>query len=180
VATLAQSNEPLPILKADETETTRLGQAFSDSRISIKVPNGIRKVNQASPPEYADAGIYTYAWTPSGDLPSLKSLSVTLLPPTKPSSETLDDFIDGLKTSMRKGFESVEFGEIQLGNFNGNEVRHGEFTAQASGESVVAYYLVGIDKLGTFSLTAMLPRAEATHEEIKAFRTSLLTFSRVQ
>lgn len=170
----------LPEWKAAPQTVAQLGAKFEDAHVSIQPPADLKRVEQPVPPELAERGIHSYAWTASGmvGVASPKNLSVTLTPYATPSSDALDKTIEGMQGSIKKGTEDANFGQVRSGRVNGFEARAGSFTAKIQGEKVIAYYLISIDPVGTYAVTAMLPEAEATPEAKRAFQTSLLTFRR--
>ncbi len=175
---LAQKKESLPDWKPDGAVVARLGERYQDARISIRPPSGLRKANRPDPPELAARGVFSYGWTPGGVVQSTKNLSVTLTPFARPSTDALDKTVQGMQNTIQSGLEDVQFGEVQRGRFGSIEARSGTFTALIAGDRIIAYYLIGIDKSGSFSVTAMLPYSEATPEETAAMKASMLTFHR--
>jgi hypothetical protein len=176
----AQIENPLPIWKAIEQDVAKLGEEFSDSKIRIRPPQNLKKVELETSPEIAKARITAYGWTPGGVFPSATNLSIALGPLGKPSSVDLDETIAGMKKSIERNSESIEFSEVKQGMFRGMEARSGSYTAQISDKRVRGFYLVGIDKAGTFAVSAMIPSVDATPEKIKLLRASMLTFKRAE
>jgi len=175
---LAQKKESLPNWKPDAAIVARLGERYQDARISIRPPSNLKKASRPDTPELEARGVYSYGWTPGGVVQSTKNLSVTLTPFARPSTDALDKTVQGMQKSIQSGLEHVQFGEVQRGRFGNIEARSGTFTALIAGDKIIAYYLVGIDKNGSFSITAMLPYSEATPEETAAMKASMLTFRR--
>jgi hypothetical protein len=173
------AEEALPAWRLNDKDVTRLGELFADSRISLRPPQGLKKVERDYPPELAKAGVFAYGWTPGGVQPSPKNFSVTLTPFAKPSKEALDRTIDGMKKSIEEGFKSVNYGIIKRGQFLGVECRYGTYTAQLSGRQLDCYFLVGIDATGTFSISAMMPHSEATPDAVRSIQAAMLSFQRV-
>lgn len=176
----AQGEAPLPVWKPSASVVEQLGEAFVDSRICIRPPRSLQKADRPNPPEMTKIGVYNYGWTPGGVFPSPRNLSVVLVPFARPSSDALDKTISGMKKSIQENLKQVKFGEVKRGEFGGIEARSGSFTATISGEKIIAFYLVGIDKTGSFSVTAMVPQSEATPEETRVLKTSILTFKRTE
>jgi hypothetical protein len=175
----AQSDKLLD-LKPDPMLVAQLGEAFEDAQISIRPPRRLKRIDLPTLPEFTRRGVHSYGWTPDGvaGRGSPENLSVTLMPFAQPSSDALDKMIEGMQESIQAKAQPATFGKVQRGTFNGFEVRSGSFTTSILGEKVIAYYLVSIDRTGSFAVTAMLPYSKATPEEKLAAQTSVLTFRR--
>jgi hypothetical protein len=171
--------EALPAWRFNDKDVARLTEPFTDSRITLRLPHGLKKVDREYPPELAKAGVYAYGWTPSGTQPSPKNFSVTLTPFAKPSKEALDKTIKGMKESIEQSFKNVTYGDIKRGQFLGVECRYGTYTAQLSGQQLDCYFLVGIDIAGTFAISAMIPHSEATPDSVRSLQAAMLSFQRV-
>ena len=180
MSAVAQDNPELPKWIADKDVVPQLGEVFADSRISIRPPRNLQRVDQPHPPEMAKIGVYNYGWTPGGVFPSIENMSVVLAPYAQPSSAALDKTVEGMKKSVQQRLQDTQFGEVRKGRFGSIEVRLGKYTAQISGEKIIAFYLIGIDRTGTFSVTAMLPLSKQTPEKIEELKTAILTFARVK
>ncbi len=176
----AQNKTPLPVWKPNADIVEQLDEVFVDSRISIRPPRSLQKADRPNPPEMTEIGVYNYGWTPGGAFPSLRNLSIVLTPFARPSSDALDKTVAGMKKSIQEKLKQVEFREVEQGEFQGIEARAGSYTAAIEGVKVIAFYLVGIDKTGSFAVTAMLPQSEATLEEIRVLKASILTFKRAK
>jgi hypothetical protein len=177
--TRAVADEVLLAWRLNDKDLARLGEPFTDSRISLRPPQGLKKVDRADPPEFANAGVYTYGWTLGGVQPSPKNFSVTLTPFAKPSKGALDKTVEGMKKSIEQGFKNVTYGNIKRGQFLGVECRYGTYTTQLSGEQIDCYFLVGIDASGSFSISAMIPHREATPDSVRSLQAAMLSFQRV-
>ncbi|MBW3595815.1 MAG: hypothetical protein KY475_00915 [Planctomycetes bacterium] len=181
VFAFAQDQDDLPNWTPDQSVVARLGDEFSDSRISIRPPSNLKQADRRNPPEMQKIGVYQYGWTPGGEFPSTENLSIGLTPFAQPSSAALDKTIEGMKESLQEGLPGIEFGDVRKGQFRGQEARAGQYTAPVSGdESIIAFYLVGIDERGSFAVTAMAPQSKASPERIQELKSSILTFRRVK
>lgn len=180
IPTNAQFEKPLPTWKANEQDVAKLEKESSDSKIKIRPPQKYQKVDLETSPEIAKAGISAYAWTLDGAFPNEKNLSVALGPHADPFSDAINEFVSGMKKSFQRNSESIEFGKVTRGSFLGVEARLGTYTAQISQKNVLGFYLVGIDKVGTFAVSAMIPSSDASPEEIELLKSSMLTFKRVE
>jgi hypothetical protein len=174
----AQAGDSLAEWRAPPDVVARLGERYSDALISIAPPHYLQRVDRPNSPEMTKKGVYHYGWTASGVYPSAENLVVVLTPFKKPSSEALDEAVEGLKDSIEQGLEDVQWENVRRGRLNGVEVRAGKYTAQVAGEKATGFYLIGIDTVGTFGVTAMMPESKATPEKIKELQSSMLTFER--
>jgi hypothetical protein len=177
---LAQAGDSLVEWRAPQDVVARLGERYSDALISIAPPRHLTKVDQPNPPEMTKRGIYNCGWTAGGVFPSTENLVVALMPFAQPSSDALDKTVAGMQGGFQRRLEDVQFEKVRRGRFNGIEARAGKYTAQVTGEKVMGLYLIGIDTVGTFSVTAMIPESKATPEKIRELQSSMLTFQRVK
>jgi hypothetical protein len=176
----AQPTKPLPVWEASADDVSKLGKEFSDSQITIRPPKNLQQVELETPPEMAKAGAIVYGWTPGGKFPSAKNLSITLAPYVKPSPEAFDGIVSGFKDSFRRNSESIKFGEVKSGRFRQVECRYGTYTNNIANTEILGFYLVGVDKVGTFAISAMIPKSDASSEEVRLMKASMLTFKRAE
>lgn len=180
VPAFAQGGGALPEWKPSAEAVDELGEVFEDARIHIRLPRNLKYVGRRTPPELEARGAFSYGFLPGGiaGQGDPTNLSVSLTPFAKPSPEAFDKLLEGMMTSTQRKLQQVRFGETHRGRVGGVEVRAGTFQASVLGIEIVAYFLVGIDETGTFGVTAMVPRSQATPETIREIQTSLLTFRR--
>jgi hypothetical protein len=169
-------------LESIRLDGEQLAERFQDDLVSFQPPIGLTFFGQMAPAEYARRGARSYGWKPAGEAGSNspKSISVNLTPFAQPSADALDKVVGAMQESMQ-GDERVvqpKFGKTQAVRLNGFEARTGSFTATLLGQKVLGYYLIGIDKTGTFGVTAMLPESEATPAAKRAFQASVVSFRR--
>jgi hypothetical protein len=176
----AQQDSELPELMVDKGVEALLGEVYSDSRISIRVPRNLRMIEHSDSPELTANGVYKYGWIAEGVTPRGENLSIGLTPYAMPSSASLDKVVEGMKDSVKKGLEDVSFKEVQKSRFRGIEVRSGEYSARVLGEKMSAFYLIGIDDVGTFGVTAMVPTSKLTAEKSGLLKATILTFERIK
>ncbi len=176
----AQDNQEVPEWTADEAIVARLGEVFTDSRISIRPPGNLQKVDRPDSPELTAKGVYNYGWASQGIVPSGANLSIGLTPYSRPSSAALDKMVAGMQKSIEESFQDASFKAVQKGRFRGIEVRSGEFSGRISGRQLTAYYLIGIDDTGSFGVTAMVPTSELTAEKSTELKSAILTFERAK
>ena len=175
----AQDKPELREWAADQEIIARLGEPFADSQISIRAARDLKRVDRPNPLELADRGIFNYGWTPDGSFPNVTNLSVALTPFKQPSAAALDKTVEGMKKSVQRNLQEVQFGDVQKGTFREQEARLGQYTAKIAGEEIIAMFLIGIDDKGTFGVTAMLPKSAASEERAQELKAAILTFERV-
>jgi hypothetical protein len=171
-----------PAWRANASEVARLGEAFKDEAISIRLPKGFAPL--ANNPPNSDealkqAGVLVYGWTPTGEVPSLSSLGVYLLPPPRVAGETLDDFLAGFKKSVTSQMEDVSF-DAQSGTFQGVEARRGILRGKLPDGEVQGVFLVFRDAKGTVAITGMRPVASTDEPTGAMLAAALLTFQRAK
>jgi hypothetical protein len=171
----ADDVEPRPETAASDS---LLANRFEDARISIRVPRDLQRAHPPVPKKLNVPGVHGYVWYPIDGRPGPKNLVVALTPFAKPSTDALDKTDDSMKQTIQQRQSDAKFGETQNGHINGTEVRSGSFTATMKGEKAIVYYLVGIDSLGTYGVTATLPMATATQDERAAMMASIFSFRR--
>jgi hypothetical protein len=178
-ARTALGEEALETWKAPDNAAAELGELFSDSQIIIRPPRGLQKANGPKvPQELEKHGVHGFGWTPDGAFPSSTNLSVSLTPFAKPSSDALDKTIKGMKNSISSALQEVKFGTVESGMFRNHEARWGTYTATINDEKILAFFLVGIDPYGTYSISAMIPATAGTPENVAIIKNSMLTFDR--
>jgi hypothetical protein len=173
---IAQSASDLREWSANEGVVARLGDVFTDSRISIRLPKGLQRAVLPDPPP--GTGLYKYGWSPGGVFPSTEMFSIVLTPFAKPSSEALDQMVGSMKATIKENLKNVEFSATGKGRYRGVEVCAGEYTIKGSVDSTKALYLIGIDQFGSFSVIAMLPNKAATPERLQELSAAMFTFQR--
>jgi hypothetical protein len=174
----AEAAKPLPTWRVDQRRVDELSQLFENEQIKIRPPRGLKKIDHENTPELTNLGLHKFGWSPGGVMPSTENFSVALTPFSKPSSEALDKLTASMQSGIEKRLERVKFVNTRRGQFRGFEARAGTFTAEVSGEKVNGYFLVGIDKIGTYAIAAMLPEAKSTPERISTVQNAMLTFDR--
>lgn len=171
-------NKRLPAWASDVREVDRLGEAFCDERICIRPPQDMQKIEIEVDSELAKAGVHAYGWSPGGVFPSSTNFSVALTSFAKPSSFALDETLGGMKDSFERNFQRIRCSKTERGLLRGDEVLMGAYEGDLSGEFLYGIYLIGIDDRGTFTVSTMLPKSDATPERLSLLKSAMLTFNR--
>jgi hypothetical protein len=108
----------------------------------------------------------------------MTNFAVALTPFAKPSSAALDETLEGMKDSFARNFQPIKYSKTERGLLHSNEALMGTYEGNLSGESIYGIYLIGMDQRGTFTVSAMLPSADASPERISLLKSAMLTFDR--